>query len=142
MPTRSAKANWSGTLKEGKGVVQFGDFSEPYNFGGRIAEERIGVTAEELIAAAVSSCYNLALAVRLTNQGLTIDDLDTSTKVILSTSGLGFKISRISIVVTARIKGITAEEFKQHAQVAKDTCPVINALAAVATEIKTELANS
>ena len=138
MPTRSAKANWRGSLQEGRGSVQFGDFSEPYNFGGRIAEERIGVTAEELIAAAVSSCYNLALAVRLSNQGLTIEHLDTQTKVTLSSSGVGFKISRILITVKGDIKGITAEDFQKHAEIAKATCPVVNALAAVSTELKTE----
>jgi osmotically inducible protein OsmC len=138
MPTRSAKANWRGSIQEGRGNVQFGDFSEPYNFSGRFGDERIGISPEELIAAAVSSCYNMALAVRLNNQGLTVEQLDTQTKVTLSTSGLGFKVSRIAITVKGTISGITAADFQKHAESARDTCPIINALAAVATELKTE----
>ena len=138
MPTRSAKANWRGSMQEGRGLVQFGDFSEPYNFSGRFGEERIGISPEELIAAAVSSCYNMALAVRLNNQGLTIEQLDTQTKVTISPSGLGFKVSRIAITVKGNVQGITADDFQKHAQIAKDTCPVVLALAAVSTELKTE----
>jgi lipoyl-dependent peroxiredoxin len=138
MPTRSAKANWRGSIQEGRGAVQFGDFSEPYHFSGRFGDERIGVSPEELIAAAVSSCYNMALAVRLSHQGLTVEQLDTQAKVTISPSGVGFKISRILIETKGQVPGITAGDFRKHAEVARDTCPVVTALAAVITELKTE----
>lgn len=139
MPTRSAKADWRGTLQEGRGNVHFGDFSEPYNFTGRVSEERIGTTAEELVAAAQASCYNLALAVRLNNQGLTIERLDTTCKVTLTPSGVGLKISRIVIETRAKVPGLSAADFEQHAQAAKDTCPVSNALIAVGVTVSAEL---
>lgn len=140
MPTRSAKADWRGTIQEGRGYVHFGDFSEPYNFAGRVGDDRIGTNAEELIAAAQASCYTMSLAARLSNNAAyTIERIDTQCKTTLSSSGVGLKISRLEIHTRAKITGITNEEFQEYARTAHELCPVSNALAAVTIVLKAEL---
>ena len=82
--TRKAHAHWSGTLVEGKGQVTL-DSSDlgtyDVSWAAR-AEESDGKTSpEELIAAAHSSCFSMALALALTEAGLPANTLDTRAEV-------------------------------------------------------------
>ena len=64
---RSASAVWHGTLKEGKGTIstQSGTLKDTqYSFAARFAEG-VGTNPEELIAAAHSGCYTMALSAQL-----------------------------------------------------------------------------
>ena len=38
MPVRNAEAVWTGTLREGKGVMKFGTFEGPYTRASRFEE--------------------------------------------------------------------------------------------------------
>ena len=53
MPVRKASAEWTGTLREGKGSMKVGSgaFEGPFSFGTRF-EEVPGTNPEELIGAA------------------------------------------------------------------------------------------
>ena len=76
---RSASAVWQGSLKTGKGTI-----SAPggalknieYSFGSRF-ESGAGTNPEELIAAAHSTCFSMALSNELSKAGHTVDTLDT-----------------------------------------------------------------
>ncbi len=61
MAVRNAKALWNGTLKEGKGVMNFSNYSGPFTFASRF-EEGEGTNPEELIAAAHAGCYSMFLS--------------------------------------------------------------------------------
>src|SRR3712207_9042069 len=73
MPTRSARTAWNGTLQEGAGQVEFtsskvGTFE--VSFPKRTADEAGGTTSpEELIAAAHSSCFSMALSSEVAKAG-------------------------------------------------------------------------
>lgn len=74
MPTRKAHARWEGTLREGKGTVDFGNgvFSGAYSFTSRF-ENGAGTNPEELLAAAHASCFAMALSLVLGLAGFTPD---------------------------------------------------------------------
>ena len=97
MPTRSAKANWSGSVQDGHGEIELKVGSYPYSAKTRMGEgEQVTSTTnpEELIGAAQASCYNMALATRLSVHGHTPEHIETDCKVTLTPSGLGFKLSQ------------------------------------------------
>jgi osmotically inducible protein OsmC len=132
MPTRSAKAEWHGSMQAGNGTLQLAIGNYPYSFKTRMDESNVSTTnPEEMIAAAQATCYSMALSARLNSHGHIPEKIETTCKVTLSPSGLGLKISRIVIVARAKVANMDESTFKDHAQVAKDTCPISLALAAV-----------
>ncbi|MDP4189034.1 MAG: OsmC family peroxiredoxin, partial [Bacteroidota bacterium] len=70
---RTAKAHWSGNLKEGKGTLttQSGIINNAnYSFKTRFEEGDQGTNPEELLAAAHAGCFTMAVASILTQKGL------------------------------------------------------------------------
>ena len=66
MPTRTAHARWEGTIKEGKGTLDFGNgaFKGAYSFASRF-ENGKGTNPEELLGAAHAGCFAMALSLVL-----------------------------------------------------------------------------
>src|SRR3978361_716300 len=76
---RTAKAHWSGTLKEGQGELSTQSTTlnnTQYAFKTRF-EEGVGTNPEELIAAAHAGCFTMAVGYGLSEAGFTPGDLDT-----------------------------------------------------------------
>ena len=145
MPTRSAKATWNGSIQDGSGQVELKVGTYPYSAKTRFddGEQVITTTnSEELIGAAQAACYSMALSVRLSTHGHVPELIETDCRVTLSASGLGFKISRIVINAQAKVPGMSDAEFQEHAHIAKDNCPVSNALAAVPITLNASLIQS
>ena len=126
--TQTANAHWEGSLVEGKGNVSL-DTSKSGSFEidwKARAEEAGGKTSpEELIAAAHSSCFSMALSLALDKAGHPPTSLDTTAKVTFQ-PGTGITGSALSVV--GNVPGITAEQFEEAAQDAKANCPVSQAL--------------
>jgi osmotically inducible protein OsmC len=135
MPTRSARTAWNGTLQEGAGQVEFssskvGTFE--VSFPKRAADEAGGTTSpEELIAAAHSSCYAMALSSEIGKAGGTPQALDITADVTLGQQDGAPTITGIALTVRGEVEGLDADAFQQAAQAAKAGCPVSKALAAV-----------
>jgi lipoyl-dependent peroxiredoxin len=132
--TRTAKAHWEGSLLEGAGQVTLessGLGSFDVTWAARTEPEASGRTSpEELLGAAHSSCYNMALSNILAKAGHAPESLDTSAAVTF-VPGEGITGSHLS--VNGRVAGLTADEFAQYAEDAKKNCPVSQALAAPIT---------
>jgi osmotically inducible protein OsmC len=135
MPTRTARTAWNGTLQEGAGQVEFssskvGTFE--VSFPKRSADEAGGTTSpEELIAAAHSSCYAMALSSEVGKAGGTPQALDITAEVTLGQVDGAPTITKIALTVRGEVDGLDADGFQQAAQAAKVGCPVSKALAAV-----------
>jgi osmotically inducible protein OsmC len=135
MPTRTARTAWNGTLQEGSGQVELtsstvGTFE--VSFPKRAAEEAGGTTSpEELIAAAHSSCFAMALSSEIGKAGGTPQALDITAEVTLGQKDGGPHITRIALTVRGEVEGLDADAFQQAAQAAKAGCPVSKALAGV-----------
>jgi osmotically inducible protein OsmC len=141
MPTtRTAQTRWQGNLAEGSGQVELQssgigtfDVSWPSR-----AEEPNGKTSpEELIAAAHSSCFSMALSAGLTKAGTPPTTLETKADVEL-TPGTG--ITGIHLTVLGAVEGVSEEQFAQAAQAAKAGCPVSQALSGVEISLTASLA--
>src|SRR4051812_6378714 len=110
--TRTANTHWEGTLKEGSGKVSLDssglgvyDVSWPAR-----AEEPNGVTSpEELIAAAHSACFSMALSNGLTQAGNPPQALDTRAEVRFQP---GEGITGIKITVRGAVPGMSADQFQ------------------------------
>ena len=135
MATRTAKAEWNGTLQEGNGTMALGSgaFTGPYSFASRF-EEGKGTNPEELIAAAHAGCFSMAFSAALGKNGFTPQQVKTTATVQLLKGAEGFSITSIQLDSEARVPGIDEAKFQEIAEGAKKGCPVSKALAA--TEIK------
>lgn len=139
MITRSARARYEGTGKEGKGWIstQSGVLKEQrYGFGTRFQNEA-GTNPEELIAAAHAGCFTMALSFALSRQGISEGSLDTEARVKLDQEGENFRISRSDLALTAKVPGIEESKLRELAEEAKANCPVSKLLDAEMTlEVK------
>ncbi|MFC8048122.1 OsmC family peroxiredoxin [Nocardia sp. NPDC057353] len=136
MPTRSARTAWTGGLQDGAGQVELassGVGKYDVSFPKRAADDADGSTSpEELIAAAHSSCYAMALSAQIAEAGGTPESLDVTADVTLGPDPAGgFRISRIALTVRGKAAGIDADQFATAAAAAKAGCPVSKALAGV-----------
>ena len=132
---RTANSVWKGAGKEGKGTLttQSGVFQEqPYSFRLRFENEdgKLGTNPEELIAAAHAGCFNMALAVQLSNAGFTPGELKTEAKLHLETVEGAPTITKIELTLVAEVPGISKEKFMELGNGAKANCPVSRVLKA------------
>jgi len=138
--TRNATTHWEGSLMEGAGKVTLEssglgtyDVSWPSR-----AEEPNGKTSpEELIAAAHSACFSMALSHRLAQDGNAPESVDTNAAVTFQP---GEGITGIHLTVKAKVPGLSAEAFAEAAEGAKAGCPVSKALAGTTITLDAELA--
>jgi osmotically inducible protein OsmC len=133
MPTRTARTAWNGDLQNGSGQVELtssGAGTYDVNFPKRAADDADGTTSpEELIAAAHSACYSMALSAEIGRAGGTPQSLDVTAAATLSPDPAGgFRISEIALTVRAEVEGLDAAGFDTAAQAAKNGCPVSKAL--------------
>jgi osmotically inducible protein OsmC len=137
--TRTATTQWKGPLLSGSGTVSLdtsGVGTYDVTWASR-AEEANGKTSpEELIAAAHSSCYSMALSHGLAGAGTPPETVQTVANVTFQP---GEGITGITLTVKARVPGLTAEAFDAAAQDAKANCPVSKALAGVNITLDAEL---
>ena len=141
MPTRSSSAQWSGNLARGDGTMSLGSgaFEGPYSFASRF-EEGDGTNPEELIAAAHAGCFSMALANVLSQAGHEPGSVQTTAEVHLDKDNGGFSITRSDLTTEVKADGLDDEEFQQHADEAKRTCPVSRALGAIEVSLEAKLA--
>ena len=122
-----ASAVWTGSLKEGKGVISTatGVLSNAnYSFATRFEGADSGTTPEELIAAAHASCYSMALGATLGGEGFTPDKIETHAAVTLANVEGGFAVTKIALTTTASVPGVSEEAFAKAAAGAKAGCPI------------------
>ena len=132
MAVRKAEARWEGGLKDGKGVMKFGDglFEGPYTWASRFEEES-GTNPEELIGAALAGCFSMALSGDLGKAGFTSRSIQTRAEVHLDRIEGKARITRIHLDSQAEVPGISPEQFQEIAEGAKKGCPVSIALGSV-----------
>ena len=129
---RTMSTTWHGTLMDGAGTIHeagSGAFGALDVTWASRAEEPNGKTSpEELIAAAHSACFAMALSHGLAQAGTPADQLDTSATV---TFVPGEGITKVALTVRGSVPGVDEAAFVEAANGAKAGCPVSKALAAV-----------
>ena len=124
---RTAKAHWTGSIKEGKGnlTTQSEMLNQAnYSFKTRFTGEEKGTNPEELLAAAHAGCFTMAVSFALTEKGWTPESLDTEATLSMES----FDIKGIHLVITGSVPGINADEFKAITEAAAKNCLISKAL--------------
>ena len=129
---RTAEVTWTGSLQEGEGTIErvgsgaFGPLD--VTWASRTEEPDGRTSPEELIAAAHASCFSMALSGALARAGSPPEELHTSATV---TFVPGTGITKSALRVRGKVPGMDEAAFVEHANTAKENCPVSKALAAV-----------
>ncbi|GAB2861320.1 OsmC family protein [Actinocorallia aurea] len=126
--TRTAHAHWEGPLIGGQGTVSLdssGIGTYEVSWPSRAEKPEGRTSPEELIAAAHSTCFSMALSHGLAGAGTPPDTVDTKADVTFQP---GEGITGIHLTVRASVPGLSAADFETAAQAAKADCPVSKAL--------------
>ena len=132
---RRADAVWKGGGKDGEGTLNTASgalsgtaYSAERRFG-----DQPGTNPEELIAAAHSGCFAMALAFQLSGAGHKAEELQVSAEVRVEKVDGGWEIKSVTLTLNGRVPGISEDEFKRLAENAKAGCPVSKVLKAEIT---------
>ena len=141
MPTRSADATWTDNLSDGNGTMtlESGAYEGAYSFRSRF-EDGAGSNPEELIAAAHAGCYSMALSNVLDEAGYDPEAVDTTADVTLRMVDEEPTITGIHLNTEATVSDIDDDAFQEHAEAAKEGCPVSKALAGTEITLDASLA--
>lgn len=132
MPIRKANAEWKGNLIQGTGTIssESGALKNvAYNFVSRF-ETGNETNPEELLGAAHSACYSMALANNLAKAGYTVNSIKTEANVHIEKLDVGFTITKIELNTAGDVSGIEENKFIEFAEQTKSTCPVSRAITA------------
>jgi len=138
--TRIAKTHWEGSLTEGAGKVTLessGIGTYDVTWAARAEEPNGKTSPEELVAAAHSSCFSMALSGALAKAGTPPQALDVKAEVTFQ-PGEGITGSHLTVV--GSVEGISAEDFTKAAEGAKENCPVSKALTGTKITLDASLA--
>jgi len=137
--TSEATTTWNGSLFEGSGSVVPGSGigTFPVNWKARSEGSESTTTPEELIAAAHSSCFSMALSNALAENGTPPERVETTASVTF-VPGTGITGSHLN--VSATVPGLDAATFAEIAEGAKAGCPVSQALAGIDITLEATLA--
>lgn len=129
---RTATAKWEGGVPAGTGQITTASRAVDvgYSFSKRFGDEP-GTNPEELLGAAHSGCFSMALAFGLTQAGHPPTSITTTATVHVTRDDSGFSIPKIELVTEGVVPGIDAATFQHIAEEAKKGCPLSKALAAV-----------
>jgi osmotically inducible protein OsmC len=123
---RSAIAVWYGSGKNGNGQLTTQSKvlkKVKYSFNSRFAEEA-GTNPEELLAAAHAGCFTMKLSFILDEAGFTDRTIETTCYI----SFINGSITESSLIVRAKIAGISKEIFDASVKDAELNCPVSRVL--------------
>jgi osmotically inducible protein OsmC len=138
--TSEATTLWFGDLISGSGTTSLdsSDAAEfPVTWQARSQGAAGQTNPEELLGAAHSACYSMALSNALGTAGHAPESLQVTAAVTFQP---GEGITGSHLLVSAKIPGLSAEEFQGFAEDAKANCPVSQALAGIKITLEASLA--
>ena len=143
MADRKADTVWEGNLPKGKGTVHLNSGASddlPVTWASRSEKRSEGQTSpEELIAAAHSSCFSMALSNELSEAGHDPERLDVSATVTLDMVDDAPTVTTSKLTVRGKVPGIDQEEFEKAALGAGENCPISRALGGVDISVDAQL---
>ncbi len=137
--TRTANAEWTGDLKDGKGTIstQSGTLDEaPFTFASRFKQGE-GTNPDELIAAAEAGCFTMALNHALHEAGHEPENVETQATFTMDPEEGNHTLH---LETEGRVPGIDANTFEKFAKDAKENCHISKALGAVDITLDATLA--
>ena len=138
--TSEATTLWFGDLPSGSGTTSLdsSDAAEfPVSWAARSQGEAGRTNPEELLGAAHSACFSMAFANGLATAGHTPESLQVTAAVTFDPAS---GITGSHLLVSAKVPGISEEEFDRLAAEAKENCPVSRALTGIPVTLEASLA--
>ena len=127
----NASAEWKGDIPTGAGTFNAGETLR----GGFTYKSRFeggpGSNPEQLIGAALASCFSMALSNLLAQAGSPPESVRTDAAVTFRLADGAPTITKIELVTVGAVAGMDESTFVEHANAAKVGCPVSRALAGV-----------
>jgi osmotically inducible protein OsmC len=128
---RDAQVVWNGTLAAGTGTLSSGSGALagfPVTWAARTETPGGKTSPEELIAAAHSSCFAMALALVLGKAGATPEQLVVAAHCTLDEVEGAPEITKVTLAVRGKVTGLDEAGFGKAVDDASRLCPVSNAL--------------
>lgn len=119
----STELQWQGTGREGEGKIKLGDFSASYAAPASMGGKGVGTSPEELLIAAVSTCYSGTLFGVLRKNGLLVEKVSVRAEGLVTGYPMQSKFSRLSVFPT--IFGGNPDQvadYQRTAEMARDKC--------------------
>lgn len=139
MSISTGKAKWTGTLKDGKGIMNFSDYEGSYTFASRF-ESGEGINPEQLTGAALAGCYSMFLSALISGEKLDPESIDTTAKVNLSKDDTGPFIDQIELECQVKCSGLSQDKFEELSKAAKEKCPISRLYSGTNIVLKASLA--
>ncbi|QNE46542.1 OsmC family peroxiredoxin [Glaciihabitans sp. INWT7] len=138
--TSEATTLWNGDLTSGSGHTRLDSSAAaefPVTWAARASGEPAHTNPEELLGAAHSACFSMALASALAGFGTPPQSLQVTAAV---TFDPGAGITGSHLLVSAKVAGISERDFARIAAETKESCPVSRALAGIPITLEANLA--
>ncbi|RAP31638.1 OsmC family peroxiredoxin [Candidatus Marinamargulisbacteria bacterium SCGC AG-343-D04] len=125
MGKQQANATWTGSLKEGAGQFNLpkGNHTGQFTFETRF-EDGNGTNPEELVGAALSSCFSMFLSAILGKDDFTVNSISSNATVTLDKDDNGPLITSIHLDVKGDVDSISNDDFQSYVEKAKNGCPI------------------
>ena len=129
---RRAEVEWQGSLIQGSGrIVGVGSGAIgnlPITWAARTERSDGKTSPEELLAAAHSSCFAMALSHGLAQAGTPAERINVNATCTFEQVEGGWKVSTMVLDVRGKVPGIDQAIFEKAAQQAGQGCPISGAL--------------
>jgi osmotically inducible protein OsmC len=139
---RHAETSWTGTLAAGEGSISFDSGAVeplPVTWAARTEAPGGKTSPEELAAAAHSSCFAMALNLRLGENHTKAEQMSVGATVTLDeVEGLPTIVSS-AITVSAAVPDLDDERFQAIVQEAAELCPVSRLFAGATISVDAKL---
>ncbi|OBH43420.1 OsmC family peroxiredoxin [Mycobacterium mantenii] len=143
---RSTQTQWEGPLASGQGMLSQGSSAAldglPLTWASRTEQPGGKTSPEELAAAAHSSCFAMALALKLGENHTPPQRLDVTATVILDAVDGIPTITTSRLKVRAQVAGLDDEAFATVVGQAAALCPVSRLFAGATISVDAELDES
>lgn len=130
MPTGTAEARWTGRPPEGEGRVALESGAHAGRFGPP-GPGPVRTDPEELLAAALASCFAMALSAGLERAGHAGAQVRTEARATLAKTREGPGITEVEVAVEVEGTEADTDELRRLAEAAFAGCPVAKALGSV-----------
>ena len=141
MPNKQqAHATWSGNLKEGHGTFSLpkGHYDGTFTHATRF-QNADGTNPEELVAAALASCFSMFLSATISKHNYEVHTIETDAEVVLEALDNGPEITSITLTVKAEVEKIGEDDFFDYVNHSKENCPISKLYKGTEITVKAEL---
>lgn len=142
---RTVETTWGGSLEKGTGTLKGSSGAldgQPVTWASRTEQPGGKTSPEELAAAAHSSCFSMALAMKLGEHQLTPTRLTVGARVTLDAVEGAPTITMSEIRVDGQVPGTDAAGFKKIVDEAAKICPISRLFAGARITVDTSFTES